>query len=309
MASRNQQIIKASWIGIGGNAFLSAVKIIIGLLAGSLAVVGDGIDSAGDIIASVITLLTARLMTKPPTIKFPYGMEKADAIASKVLSFIMFFAGAQLAIATVTGLIRGIEREMPTLLAIYVTLVSIAGKFLLALYLNRTGKKVESSMLIANAKNMQNDVVISGGVLLGLFFTFFLKLPVIDSITALIISFWIMFAAYRIFMKTNPELLDGVHDEKIYNDVFRVISSIEGVYNPHRARIRKVGNRFVIAIDIEVDGNKTVHEAHDIARQVEDALKSSIDNVYDILVHVEPYGNIEKDEKYGVSGKDIPGIS
>ncbi|MBU2650652.1 MAG: cation diffusion facilitator family transporter [Bacteroidetes bacterium] len=309
MSNRNRQIIRASWVGVWGNALLSVLKISVGLIAGSLAVVGDGIDSAGDIIASVITLLTARLMSRPPNMKFPYGYEKADALASKVLSFIMFFAGAQLGISAVSGLIRGVEREMPAMFAIYATLISIAGKLLLSWHQHRAGKKLDSPMLVANGRNMQNDVIISGAVLAGLFFTFFLKLPVIDSITAILVSLWIMYAAYGIFMKTNPELLDGVHDEKIYDDVFRVISSIKGVYNPHRARIRKVGNQFVIAIDIEVDGNKTVHEAHDIARQVEDALKSSIANVYDILVHVEPYGNIEKDEKYGVSGKDIHGIS
>ncbi|MFO8129889.1 MAG: cation diffusion facilitator family transporter [Bacteroidales bacterium] len=305
MGDRNQVIIRASWVGIGGNAALAVLKITVGIIAGSLAVIGDGIDSGADIIASVITLLTARLMSRPPNVKFPYGYEKADAIASKVLSFIIFFAGAQLAIATTTALIQGTEREIPSMIAIWVTVFSILSKLLLALYLHKKGQKVASPMLMANAKNMQNDVIISGGVLTGLFFTFFLDMPLIDSLTALLVSGWIMYSAVKIFMKTTPELLDGVQDASIYEDVFRTISSIKGVYNPHRARIRKVGNRYVIAIDIEVDGSKTVREAHEMAREVEQKIKNSIQNVYDILVHVEPYGNVEDDEKFGASSKNI----
>lgn len=284
---------------------MAVLKITVGIIAGSLAVIGDGIDSGADIIASVITLLTARLMSRPPNVKFPYGYEKADAIASKVLSFIIFFAGAQLAIATTTALIQGTEREIPSMIAIWVTVFSILSKLLLALYLHKKGQKVASPMLMANAKNMQNDVIISGGVLTGLFFTFFLDMPLIDSLTALLVSGWIMYSAVKIFMKTTPELLDGVQDASIYEDVFRTISSIKGVYNPHRARIRKVGNRYVIAIDIEVDGSKTVREAHEMAREVEQKIKNSIQNVYDILVHVEPYGNVEDDEKFGASSKNI----
>jgi cation diffusion facilitator family transporter len=105
MKSRQQKIIRASWVSITGNTILSVMKISVGLAAGSLAVVGDGIDSASDIVASVITLIAAFIITKPPNPKYPYGYEKADTLASKVLSFIIFFAGAQLAISSVNRLI------------------------------------------------------------------------------------------------------------------------------------------------------------------------------------------------------------
>ncbi len=303
MTDRKHQIIRASWVAIIGNAILSVLKISIGIYAGSLAVVGDGIDSASDIIASIITLITAHVLSKPPNIKFPYGYEKADTIATKVLSFVIFFAGAQLAISTISGLFEEGTRELPSMLAVYITLFSIIGKLFLAYYQKRIGKKVESSMLLANARNMQNDVIISVTVLIGLLFTFILKLPVIDTITALAVSIWIMYTAYRIFMQTSVELMDGIEDPGIYNEVFKSISSIKGAYNPHRARIRKIGHRYMIGIDIEVEGSITVNEAHVIAKKVEDKIKETIKNVYDIVVHIEPYGNIESDEKFGVSDR------
>ena len=303
MKDRQAHIVRASWVAIIGNAILSVLKISIGIYAGSLAVVGDGIDSASDIIASIITLITAHVLSKPPNIKFPYGYEKADTIATKVLSFVIFFAGAQLAISTISGLFEEGTRELPSMLAVYITLFSIIGKIFLAYYQKRIGKKVESSMLLANARNMQNDVIISVTVLIGLLFTFILKLPVIDTITALAVSIWIMYTAYRIFMQTSVELMDGIEDPGIYNEVFKSISSIKGAYNPHRARIRKIGHRYMIGIDIEVEGSITVNEAHVIAKKVEDKIKETIKNVYDIVVHIEPYGNIESDEKFGVSDR------
>ncbi len=127
---REYKIRQVSWVSIFGNAILSVFKIVVGIFSGSLSVLADGIDSATDIIASVVTLIAAKIMTKPPDIRFSYGYGKADIIATKVLSFIIFFAGAQLAISTVSEIIEGEIRELPGMLAIYVTILSIAGKIL-----------------------------------------------------------------------------------------------------------------------------------------------------------------------------------
>ena len=305
MTERKKQIVRASWVSIVGNAILSVSKISIGLIAGSLAVVGDGIESASDIIISIITLVTAHVLSRPPNIKFPYGYEKADTVATKLLSFIIFFAGAQLAISTISRLLDDTVREIPSMLAIYITIFSIAGKLFLSYYQYRIGKKVESAMLLANARNMQNDVIISLSVLVGLVFTFVFKMPVIDTITALAVSIWIMYSAYKILMKTNIELMDGIEDPEIYNDTFKAISSVKDAYNPHRLRIRKIGHRYMIGVDIEVDGSKTVREAHQIAHKVENRIKESIKNVYDIVIHIEPYGTVDSDEKFGVSNQQI----
>jgi len=281
------------------------MKITVGMIAGSMAVVADGVDSASDILTSVITLITAHIMSRPPDIRYPYGYERADSIASKALSFVIFFAGAQLAISTVTKLIEGGPTEIPSLFAIWVIIASILGKFLLAIYQFRVGKKTGSTMLVANARNMQSDVMISFAVLTGLIFTVVLELPIIDSITALAVSFWIMGTAIRIFFQTNRDLMDGMDNPEMYKALFAIIAEVESVHNPHGARIRKSGNKFVIEVHIEVDGSRTVTEAHDISHDVEQRIKRGIKNVYDVIVHVEPYGNVEDDETFGVSTKDV----
>ncbi|MBN2480117.1 MAG: cation transporter [Bacteroidales bacterium] len=301
MSNREDEIRKASWIAISGNAFLSVIKIVAGIIAGSLAVVADGVDSFGDIITSTIILITANILSRPPDKKYPYGYGKADTIATKALSFIIFFAGAQLFITAIRKLSGGVAVGMPSKFAFYIVLVSIAGKILLAIYQFRIGKRTGSAMLIANGKNMQNDVIISASVLLGLIFVFVFKLPVLDSITALLVSIWVLKVAFQIFMQTNVELMDGTKDCSIYNKIFDAIEAVEGVHHPHRVRSRNIGHKVMINIDLEVDGDLTLREAHELAHKVEDSIKTRIDNVFDVAIHVEPLGDKTAEEKYGIT--------
>lgn len=302
---REEKIIRTSWVAIAVNALLAFLKLLAGFLSGSYAVIADGIDSVSDIVSSVVVLIAARIIARPPNIKFPYGYKKADTIATKVLSFIIFFAGAQLAYSTVRMFVSGEVLEAPGLLAIWVTLISIAGKLFLALMLFRTGKKVESTMLIANARNMRNDILLSISVLAGLLFIYILDKPLIDRIVAFLISLFIMYEGFRIFMKSNIDLMDGIDNTDVYNRLFDSVHSVRGAHNPHRVRARKIGHYYMINLDIEVDPDLSVKDAHDIAKHVENSIKSNLRNIYDVMVHVEPLGNMEEDEKYGITESEI----
>ena len=302
---REKKIIRASWWAIVGNGALAALKLTVGFLSGSYAVIADGIDSTTDIASSLVVLLAARIISRPPNVKFPYGYKKADAVATKVLSFVIFFAGAQLGYSTIRILLEGSTMDTPSLLAIWVTIISIFGKLGLTLVLYRTGKNVESPMLIANAKNMRNDILISFSVLASLLFTILLQEPLIDRIIALAISAFIMYQAFKIFMKTNIDLMDGIDNIDVYARLFDAVNSVTGAHNPHRVRARKIGSHYMVNLDIEVDPDLSVKEAHDIARNVEKSIKSKLKNIYDIMVHVEPLGNLEENEKYGIQESDI----
>ncbi len=301
MEYRSKELQRASWIGIGGNAFLAILKVIVGFISGSFAVIGDGIDTATDVLTYVITLITARIISKPPDPKYSYGYKKAETSATKILAFIIFFAGAELFLSSIRQLISGELREMPEMIAVYVTVLSIIGKAILALWQFGIGKKIKSQMIIANARNMRNDVLISSSVLLGLLFTFVLKMPVFDRITALAVSLWIIKVAFDIYRESNLEMMDGLKDTTIYDQIFKSVEEVEGAYNPHRIRVRKIAELYLIALDIEVDKDKKVSEAHLIAKQVENRLKHNIENIFDILVHIEPLGNQESDELEGIS--------
>jgi len=306
MSDKLQKIRNASIFSTVLNGILALGKITIGFISGSLAVLSDGLDSAGDVLSSIIMIFTSRLMKKPPNIKFPYGYDKAESIASKSISFFIFFAGAQLVFSAVKKLFILEESPIPGMLAIYVTVISIIVKIVLSIHQKKKAKELNSHMLKANAKNMQNDILISGSVLLGVVLTQTLGLYQIDVLIGLGIGLYIMWTAYRIFITSNVELMDGIEDPSIYNKIFEAVAEVDGAYNPHKARIRQMGNQYVVAIDIEVDGAITVTKSHEIAAELENTIKKKIPNVYDILVHMEPYGHSDKDEKFGISRHNFP---
>lgn len=305
MTDRKKILLRTSWISVGGNALLSLLKIVVGFVSGSLAVLSDGLDSASDVVTSLIILIATPIISRPPNSRFAYGQEKAENIASTVLSFVIFFMGCQMLITSVGQIIHSEKHEILPPLAIGATVVSIIGKLLLALYQFRQGEKAESSMLKANAINMQNDVIISGGVLLGLISVFFFKWPVLDSIIALLISIYIIYSSIGIFKDANLVLMDGISDTSIYEKIIHAVEKIPGAYNPHRIRSSRIGNMYNIVLDIEVDGNITLIEAHHIAQKVEDCIKNSVDDVYDIVLHVEPFGSKHSEEKYGINKHNL----
>ena len=302
--TREQQIIRVSWWAIVGNALLAFLKLTAGFISGSYVVIADGIDSVSDIASSLVVLLAARIIAKPPNVKFPYGYKKADTVATKVLSFVIFFAGAQLAYSTVRILISGTGIALPGRLAIWVTLISILGKALLSIMLFKTGKKVDSTMLTANARNMRNDILLSVSALISLLFTLWLKEPIIDRVIAILISVFIMYEGFRIFMKSNIDLMDGIDNTEVYTRLFESVHSVEGAHHPHRVRARKIGHYYMVNLDIEVDPDLSVKEAHDIARNVEISIRSNMNKIYDVMVHVEPLGNWEEEE-YGITEQEI----
>jgi cation diffusion facilitator family transporter len=305
MVDRKKIMQRTSWISVLGNMLLSLLKIIAGIISGSMAVLSDGLDSASDVVTSVIILFTSSIVSRPPNSKYVYGQEKAEQIASTLLSFVIFFMGCQLVITSAEHIIHRQYRELPSMLAIWVTVASIAGKLLLSWYQFYQGKRVDSSMLKANAVNMRNDVIISGGILAGLACTFLLKIPVLDPVLAGLVGLYILKSAIGIFRDANIVLMDGVDDTSVYNRIIDAVEKVPGACHPHRIRSSQIGNRYHIVLDIEVDGRLTLTEAHRIAQEVENSIKNRIENIYDIVVHVEPKGNSHCAEKYGISRDEL----
>lgn len=303
--SRIGLIRTAALIALLGNTLLAALKIGMGLYAGSLAVVGDGIDSSVDVLIAIMSLVVARIISRPADPEHPWGHGRAETVATALLSFVLLFAGAQLILNSGTQLVSGLSPEIPSLPAVIATLISIGGKLFLAWSQYLLGKKADSAMLRANAKNMAADVIISAGVLAGLGLSMVLGMGLIDSVAALLVGIWVIKSAIGIFLEANSELMDGGSGAEFYQAVFAAVHSVPGAGNPHRTRMRRIAGFWDIDIDIEVDPQLTVRDAHAIASQVEGAIKERVEGVYDIMVHVEPAGNREQ-EGYGLCENELP---
>jgi cation diffusion facilitator family transporter len=300
---RRVRLIKtASFIALFGNLALALLKITLGIRSGSRAVIGDGIDSSVDVLISMISLVVARVISRPADKEHPWGHGRAETVATALLAFLLFFAGAQLILNSGRDLIFRADREVPEPAALIAVIVSILGKLILARVQYVFGENAGSAMLKANARNMTADVAISAAVLLGLGFSTLLGIGAIDSAAAILVGIWIIKAAVGIFLEANAEFMDGSTGTASYQAVFDAVNSVTGAGNPHRTRMRRIAGLWDIDIDIEVDPALTVWEAHIIATQVEKAIKERIEGVYDIMVHVEPLGDSlgRKDEGYGL---------
>ncbi len=308
MDERSKLLRKASLIALAGNAALALAKLAVGFIADSLAVLGDGIDSSTDVVIAIVALATARIIDKPGDREHPYGHSRAETLATTAISFVIFFAGTQLFMGAIRALASAEDAALPSPIALVVSAVSIVGKILLAWSQFSLGKKAGSSMLIANGKNMRSDVVISASVLVGLGLAYALDLPILDGVLGLLVSLWIVKVAFGIFRETSAELMEGSEDEGRYGEVFAAVASVPGAGNPHRTRVRKLGSLIVVDLDIEVDPSITVARAHDIAVGIEDAIKSRLPEVYDVIVHVDPEGINEEGEKFGNAPGSPPAL-
>lgn len=311
MADKRSSLIRcAGLVALLGNAVLAFIKIFFAFKANSLAVLGDGIDSATDVLIAFITLIISFIISQPSDKEHPWGHGRAETTASMVLSFIIFYAGAQLCISSIKNLILSFNEavlELPSFLAINVTIISILGKTILCFSQYILGKKANSTIIKANALNMKNDIIMSASILVGLFFTVGLKMPIIDSIIAFAVSIWVIKNALELFFDTNRELMDGSNNPELYNLIFEAIKSVDGAKSPHRVRIRKIASKWDIDLDIEVDANMTVHDAHEISILVEKRIQEKIADIYDIMVHIEPEGHKghHPTEQYGLSESDL----
>ena len=296
----------AAITAIVGNAVLAILKIIIGMLSDSDALIGDGIDSSTDVLISIITLVVARIIMKPADKEHPWGHGRAETISTVFLSLIIFFAGAQFIISSISKLISGEQHLAPSVMAMIASSISVVVKVLLAWSQYVLGKRANSIMIKANAKNMASDVMISLGVLVGLVISFFTGSAYADTIIALLIGIWIIKTAIGIFLEANLELMDGNNDMEPYRVIALAVSSVEGADNPHHARIRRVAGLWDIDFDIDVDPNCTVLKAHMIALQVEKEIKQNLEDVYDIMIHIEPRGD-DVAEVFGLSEREMLG--
>ena len=304
--NKTKYIRIAAITAIAGNAALAILKIAIGTIAGSAALVGDGIDSSADVLVGIITLVIVNIISKPADAEHPWGHGRAETVSTILLSFIIFFAGAQLIVSSMSTLISGEQQFAPSTLAVIVTLISIAGKILLAWSQYWLGKRADSAVVKANAKNMASDVLISLGVLAGLVISALTGSAYADTIISVLIGAWIIKTSIGIFREANLELMDGNNDMEPYRVIARAVNSVEGASNPHRARMRHIAGLWDIDFDIDVDPERTVLEAHGIASQVEDEIKRNLENVYDIMIHIEPCGD-NAVEVFGLSESEMGG--
>lgn len=299
---KSKYIKLAGFIALFGNAILAVTKISLGIFSSSMAVIGDGIDSCTDVLIALITILISKIISKPSDKTHPWGHERAETVATIILSFIIFTAGAELCISSAKKIFTQNFSQNLSFWALSASIISILGKFLLYISQILISKKSKSQIIKANAQNMKSDIIMSCGILLGLSLSLIFNLPILDPIIAFLVGLWVIKNAIKIFLEQNTELMDGNKDFELYKKLFKAVASVPKVSNPHGARIRKIASHFDIDLDIEVDPFITIFEAHELSEQVEEAIRKEIPESLTVMIHIEPKNSSfhQRTEEFGL---------
>ncbi|MET3941568.1 cation diffusion facilitator family transporter [Paenibacillus sp. PvP094] len=263
---------------------LTALKLVIGSIAGSEALKADGLNNATDIVASIAVLIGLRLAQRPADKDHTYGHWKAETVASLVASFIMMAVGLQVLFEAIGSVFQG-ENESPDLIAAYTGIFCAVVMYLVYRYNKRLATKIKSQAVMAAARDNISDAWVSAGTVIGIVGSQF-GLPWLDPVTAVIVGFLICKTAWDIFKEATHHLTDGF-DVELIREYRKTIATIDGVETVKDVRARSYGNNAVVDVVITVRSDLDMQQAHDICTDVEDELLREHD-VYTVHVHVEP---------------------
>jgi cation diffusion facilitator family transporter len=269
------------------SAILAATKITIGLAAHSVAVVSDGFESAADFFTSGLVLLGLWVASKPPDQDHPYGHGRFEILVGLVIGAVLVATGAVISV-------RAIEerhlQNIPEFYAIWPLIGSIVAKSALGTLKFRLGRRSGSSGLAADAWNDVMDVLSGSMALIAVLVSIRwpLELASADHWGGFGIGLIVILLGFRVVRETVLQLMDTMPDESQMSQIRSVAMRVAGARGIEKCFARKTGLRYHVDLHLEVDPELTVKASHEIATTVKNTIKTQLDWVEDVLVHVEP---------------------
>ena len=266
------------------NILTALAKGIYGLYTDTLSMSADGLHSFFDSTANIIGLVGISLAARPPDRDHPYGHAKYESFAAMGIA-ILLFAGCLQLIVSAAGRLQSGGSPNVTGLSFVVMALTLIINVGVSSYEYILGRRLKSSILVADSLHTRSDVFASLGVILGLF-AVRVGYPLADPIIALFICALIIHTGLEIIRESSTALLDrAVIDEQVIVDLAR---SVEGVCNCHAVRTRGMAEEIYVDLHIEVDASLSMELAHEVGVDVERAIKGRIPEVRDVVVHLEP---------------------
>lgn len=284
---------QASVLGILGNLFLFIIKMIVALLSSSQAMIADAMNSASDILSSIMTYIGNKVASVEADEDHNLGHGKAEYIYSMLISITMIILGGKILIDSFLSLIRPSQLNFSVWL-IVVCLVTIVVKFCLYLYTNKLGKEYNNLLLEANSKDHRNDCVITlFNLLSALFYLWGIKF--FDGVVGIGISLWIVYTGFSIFKSSYDVLMDKTFSFETKDKVMKIIEKYDEIKKINHFNATPVGYLYQVSFSIFVDGNMSTFESHKIANDLEREIEKKVPEIYLTVIHVNPYE--EKDNE------------
>lgn len=285
MFDMNPIAFKATVINILGNTALFALKLVGGLLSGSIALISDALNSLNDIAASIATFICVRISDKQADEGHPFGHSRAEPIAGLIIAVLAGILGFEVIREAAGRLYEGSKAEFgpATLLVPVITMVT---KGLMSAYFSRVGKTVNSPALRATALDSLMDVVIAVAALIGLAGTL-MGYPRLDPVAGLVISVWIIYTGYRIGMENIAYLMGQAPEPRLLEEIRKAALSVNGVKGLNTVKAHYVGPFIHVEIHIKVDKALPTIESHGIGEEAANRVES-IGTIEKAFVHIDP---------------------
>ncbi|PIW44337.1 MAG: cation-efflux pump [Zetaproteobacteria bacterium CG12_big_fil_rev_8_21_14_0_65_54_13] len=285
-AERQAATKRSTWTSVTVNLWLSITQVTTGLFSGSQGLIADGIHSLSDLVADFVVLLAAHHSKKEADNEHHYGHQRYENGASLVLGGLLLAVGSGMAWAAAHKLQTPDTIPTVHLAALWVAMGALIAKELLFRYMLAVAERVRSSMLVANAWHARSDAASSlvvamgiGGNLLGY--------PLLDPIAALIVGFMVGRMGWSFFWNALHDLMDRSAAEEQIEAIAKTISATSGVQGFHDLKTRKTGDMILADVHLEIDGNLTVTEGHEIAELVATNVVAKHPVLY-LMTHVDP---------------------
>jgi cation diffusion facilitator family transporter len=275
------------------NMILFAFKLVAGIVGRSGAMVADAVHSASDFATDIVVLAFVRISAKPRDNDHKWGHGKYETLASLIIGVALFAVGVEILIDSalkIKAVANGEILPRPGIIAIIAAAVSIVVKEALYQWSVYVARKVESPSVKANAWHHRSDALSSVGTLLGIGAAYFLgeKWRIADPIAAIVVAALIMNVSITLCRTALAELLEKSLPQAVEEEILSIILSVPNVHKPHNLRTRRIGANIAIEVHIRVEGTMTVHDSHEISRQIEDALRSRFGEQTAVAIHIEP---------------------
>ncbi len=270
------------------NIVLMAVKIVVGIVGNSYALVADGIESAGDIFSSAITWAGFQLSLRPPDETHPYGHGKIESLAA------LFSGVALLIAAAVIGWHSVLEIRTPHHAPEWFTLPVLLGvvgvKVILSRKIRDLGQSVNSRALEGDAWHHLSDALTSGAAAIGIAIALIggPGWEMADDYAALFACVLIVINGSLIMKGALHEMLDGNVSAEINEKMRQLALQVPGVVDIEKCRVRKSGIGLFVELHVHVFGDISVRDGHQIGHDVKDYIRAENPQVQDVVVHLEP---------------------
>ena len=287
---------KATIVSSSVAAVLTILKLSVGIVSGSVAVLASAIDSVLDLFVSLFNYFAISNSEKPADDKFNYGRGKIEALASVIEGTIITLSGLFLLYVAINKYITGqISQYAQT--SIIIMIISLIITILLVIYLNTIAKQTNNMVIKADALHYKADIWANIAVLASLLLVYFSKNEIFDVIIGSAIAIYIIYSAYELIEDGVLVLLDSSLDDEFTNQIENIIKNEKKVNDYHWLKTRTAANNNFVDVHLVFDCVITLMDAHRVSDNIEDKIKKlDKSKVWLINIHLDPYDDSNLDE-------------